>query len=209
MCLCCFVQCSESSICHSFELLSSALTFPVTQHTYKLQLDAWWNFGFTVQSGCRPPSRVMHQLTCTNVCTSLVQVRLWPLCWMQAQLLWLREPAGVIGGHGGSNCRLFWVFSFFLRAEVCACAWMLCLDREPALKSTCGRIAVITRVCESACGPSKEISMPFYPFFMRRTVFGKHLFSKNTMRIMTVSSEHKTLDVLSHLSPDFRFMRLS
>lgn len=155
------MQCSESSICQSFELLSSALTFPVTQQAYKLPLHAWWNFGFTVQSGWRPPSHVMHQLTCTNVCTSLVQVRLWPLCWMQAQLLWVRELGGVIGGRGGSNCKTVWSVS---RAEVPACAWMLSLDGEPIFKSTCGSITVFLH---GACEPSEKISMYFYLFFMR------------------------------------------
>ena len=59
--------------------LSLALTFPVPKQAYKLLLDMWWKFGFAA-----------HWVAeCTNVCTSSVQARLWPISWLWAQLLWL------------------------------------------------------------------------------------------------------------------------
>lgn len=61
--------------------LSSALTFPVPKQAYKLPLETRWKFGFAA-----------HWVAeCTNVCTSSVQVRLWPISWLWAQLLWLGQ----------------------------------------------------------------------------------------------------------------------
>lgn len=92
---CC--SCSESGTCHLFELVSSTSTFLGTQQANKLPLGSWSYFGLTAQSGWQPPSHALHKLICINVCASLVQVRLLPHCWMEAQLQWLGALGGVAG----------------------------------------------------------------------------------------------------------------
>lgn len=112
-------ECTEYRTCHAFELASSASTCPLTHQANKLPRDAWWYFGLAAQSGWQPPCHAMHKLTCTNVCASLVQERLWPLCWMQAQLLGLVVEAGEVAG---SDVRLLLVRLASPQGHVSCCS---------------------------------------------------------------------------------------